>query len=424
MVTRREPSRSEERRVVITGLGVIAANGLTVEKFWDTLRRGVSGVKPTTRYDVSKLPVKVSAEIHGFKIEEHLNAVKLNRLELSVQYGLAASAQAVRDSKLDVAEIDPDRIGIVEGTTTSGVTQCAQGAGADAGQARRSIPTMPSAATAAKAAAPSASSSASTAMRSPTAPAARPARTRIGYAWRTVKDDDVDMMIAGGSDAMFEAQHFGFCRLRAMSELEGPPGTQMRPFDETRDGFILGEGAAYFVVEELGHALSRGANIYAEIVAHGRSAESYHPTDPHPDGGRLHQCHAPGHAPRAAARAGGRLHQCARLGDAAERPARDQGDQGRLRHPTPRASASAPPNRSPATPWARRARSRRRSAPWPFTSRRCRRRSISRHPPTAAIWTTFRKAAAALSDQCGHESQRRIRRTLCVPDPPRAIPAT
>ena len=122
MVTRREPSRSEERRVVITGIGVIAANGLTVEKFWDTLRRGVSGVKPTTRYDVSKLPVKVSAEIHGFKIEEHLEAVKLNRLELSVQYGLAASAQAVRDSKLDVAEIDPDRIGIVEGTTTSGVS--------------------------------------------------------------------------------------------------------------------------------------------------------------------------------------------------------------------------------------------------------------------------------------------------------------
>ena len=108
--------------MVITGIGVIAANGLNVERFWDTLRRGVSGVQPTTRYDVSKLPVKVSAEIHGFKIEEHLEAVKLNRLELSVQYGLAASAQAVRDSRLDVAEVDPDRIGIVEGTTTSGVS--------------------------------------------------------------------------------------------------------------------------------------------------------------------------------------------------------------------------------------------------------------------------------------------------------------
>ena len=120
MVARLPSARSSERRVVITGIGVICANGVTVEKFWDTLRRGESGVKPTTRYDVSKLPVRVSAEIQNFKIEEHLEAVKMNRLELSVQYGLAASAAAVRDSKLDVGEIDPDRIGIVEGTTTSG----------------------------------------------------------------------------------------------------------------------------------------------------------------------------------------------------------------------------------------------------------------------------------------------------------------
>ena len=283
MVARRESSRSEQRRVVITGIGVIAANGLTVEKFWDTLRRGVSGVKPTTRYDVSQLPVKVSAEVHGFKIEEHLEAVKLNRLELSVQYGLAASAQAVRDSRLDVAEIDPDRIGIVEGTTTSGVSNvlkvqeqmqgkgkihpynaiggyCGEGSSAIGiylGIHGHALTYCSGCASGADA---------------------------IGSAWRTVKDDDVDMMVAGGSDAMFEAQHFGFCRLRAMSELGGEPGTQMRPFDKTRDGFILGEGSAYFVVEELGHALSRGAKIYAEIVAHGRSAESFHPTDPHPDG--------------------------------------------------------------------------------------------------------------------------------------------
>jgi 3-oxoacyl-[acyl-carrier-protein] synthase II len=93
----------------------------------------------------------------------------------------------------------------------------------------------------------------------------------------------VDVMIAGGADAIFPAQHYGFCRLRAMSELQGPPGTQMRPFDKTRDGFVLGEGAAYFILEEMGHALSRGARIYAELLAHGRSCESYHPTDPHPE---------------------------------------------------------------------------------------------------------------------------------------------
>ena len=122
MVAQLKHPSSSERRVVITGIGVIAANGQTVDKFWDTLCRGVSGVRPTTRYDVSKLPVKVSAEIQGFRIEDHVEAVKMARLELSVQYGLAASAAAVRDSKLDVTEIDPDRIGIVEGTTTSGVS--------------------------------------------------------------------------------------------------------------------------------------------------------------------------------------------------------------------------------------------------------------------------------------------------------------
>jgi len=283
MVARRESSPTGERRVVITGIGVIAANGLTVEKFWDSLCQGASGVKPTTRYDVSKLPVQVSAEVHDFRIDEHLEAVKMGRLELSVQYGLAASAAAVRDAKLDVAEVDPDRIGIVEGTTTSGVSNvlkveaqmrsgqkihpynaiggyCGEGSSAIGiylGIHGHALTYCSGCASGADA---------------------------IGYAWRTVKDDDVDMMIAGGSDAIFEAQHFGFCRLRAMSELPGEPGTQMRPFDQVRDGFVLGEGSAYFVVEELGHALSRGAKIYAEIVAHGRSAESYHPTDPHPDG--------------------------------------------------------------------------------------------------------------------------------------------
>jgi|SoiMethySBSTD1v2_1073268.scaffolds.fasta_scaffold20055_5 3-oxoacyl-[acyl-carrier-protein] synthase II len=276
-------SYANERRVVITGIGVIAANGLNVETFWDTVRRGVTGVKPTTRYDVSNLPVKVSGEIHGFRIEEYVEAVKLRRLELSVQYGLAAAAGAVRDSKLDIAEINPDRVGIVEGTTTSGFSNvlnvqsqmvgrkkihpynaiggyCGEGSSAIGiylGIHGHALTYCSGCASGADA---------------------------IGYAWRTVKDDDLDIMIAGGSDAMFEAQYFGFCRLRAMSELDGPPGTQMRPFDTTRDGFVLGEGAAYFVVEELGHALGRGATIYAEIVAHGRSAESYHPTDPHPDG--------------------------------------------------------------------------------------------------------------------------------------------
>ena len=237
MVAQLKHPSSSERRVVITGIGVIAANGQTVDKFWDTLCRGVSGVRPTTRYDVSKLPVKVSAEIQGFRIEDHVEAVKMARLELSVQYGLAASAAAVRDSKLDVTEIDPDRIGIVEGTTTSGVSNVLKvQAQMLSGQK------------------------------------IHPYHAIGGYCGE-------------GSSAigMYLGIH-GHALTYCSGCASGPDGSQMRPFDRERDGFVLGEGSAYFMVEELGHALSRGAKIYAEIISHGRSAESYHPTDPHPGG--------------------------------------------------------------------------------------------------------------------------------------------
>ncbi len=181
-----------------------------------------------------------------------------------------------------IKEMNPDRIGIVEGTTTSGASNvlkvqesvnsstkihpynaiggyCGEGSsaiGMELGILGHALTCCSGCASGSDA---------------------------LGYAWKSVRDDDADVMIAGGSDAIFPAQHYGFCRLHAMSELEGEPGTQMRPFDRSRDGFVLGEGAAFFVIEEMGHALARGARIYAEFLSHGRSCESYHPTDPHPE---------------------------------------------------------------------------------------------------------------------------------------------
>ena len=108
--------------MVITGLGVVAPNGNDLASFWESVRTGKSGVAPTTRYDVSKLPVKVSAEVRNFSLSDYIEDVKLSRKELAVQYGLAAALMAVKDSALDVAEMDPDRIGFIEGTTTSGAS--------------------------------------------------------------------------------------------------------------------------------------------------------------------------------------------------------------------------------------------------------------------------------------------------------------
>jgi 3-oxoacyl-[acyl-carrier-protein] synthase II len=106
----------------------------------------------------------------------------------------------------------------------------------------------------------------------------------VGHAARMIRLDDVDVAVAGGAEESFELLHAGFCRVRAMTERVGVPAESMRPFDRTRDGFLPGEGSAYFVLEEYTHALGRGARIYAEVAGHGQSCEAYHATDPHPDG--------------------------------------------------------------------------------------------------------------------------------------------
>jgi 3-oxoacyl-[acyl-carrier-protein] synthase II len=271
----REPS---QRRVVITGLGIIAPNGTSVPAFWKSIREGISGVGPTTRYDVKKMPVKVSAEVKNFDISRYVDEPRSSKKDLCVQYGLAAALDAVKDAGMLVKEMDPDRIGIVEGTTTSGATNvlkvqesvngstkihpynaiggyCGEGSsaiGMELGILGHALTCCSGCASGSDA---------------------------LGYAWRAVRDDDADVMIAGGADAIFPAQHYGFCRLRAMSELDGPPGTQMRPFDKTRDGFVLGEGAAYFILEEMGHALSRGARIYAELLSHGSATPKNDPLE-------------------------------------------------------------------------------------------------------------------------------------------------
>ncbi len=278
---------SHERRVVITGMGVISPSGNDLKTFWTNVRGGISAAAPITRFDASHFPTTIAAMVKNFDVSDFIKTRKPGRLGLIIQYGVSAATLALRDAGIDLNGLDADRVGVVEGTTMSGEessvrlhasymtgnsnfralhpynvvsSYCGEGSSMISmhlGIHGHAITYCSGCASGSDA---------------------------IGHAARMIQLDDLDVALAGGAEEIFELLHAGFCRVRAMTERRGSPAEAMRPFDRTRDGFLPGEGAAYFVLEELTHALGRGARIYAEIAGHGQSCEAYHPTDPHPDG--------------------------------------------------------------------------------------------------------------------------------------------
>lgn len=274
------------RRAVITGLGVVAPNGNDVETFWSGIRDGVSSAGLVTRFDTSRLPNKVASEVKNFDFGLYADAKKARRFDLSIQYGIYAAAQAAEDAGIRGKSFDPDRIGVVEASSVSGMESTFKGqtafedkgyrsmspftllnayAGGGSGEIALELGIQGHALT-------YSSSSAS-------------GSDVMGYALSMIRNDEVDIMVAGGSEAPLLAPLWGaFCLTKVMTMRNDNPATAMRPFDKSRDGFVLGEGAAFVVVEELTHALSRGAKIYAEILGHGRSCEAHHSVSPHPEG--------------------------------------------------------------------------------------------------------------------------------------------
>lgn len=274
------------RRVVVTGMGVVAPNGNDLTTFWESIRDGRSATAPLTRFEAGQFPSRVSAEVRNFDLAKYTDPKKARRLDLSIQYGLAAARMAFTDATAGLAVGNPERIGIIEGTSVSGMESSFKGQTAFEGRGYRGMSpfTLINAYTGGGSgeialelgihghAASYSSGSAS-------------GNDVIGYALRMIRDDEVDMMVAGGTEAPILAPLWGaFCLTRVMSTRNDTPTTAMRPFDAERDGFVLGEGAAFLVLEELSHALSRGARIYAEVVGHGRACEAYHSVAPHPEG--------------------------------------------------------------------------------------------------------------------------------------------
>jgi 3-oxoacyl-[acyl-carrier-protein] synthase II len=275
------------RRVVITGLGVISPSGNDLAAFWSNVSRGLSAAGPVTRFDVSKLPTKIAAEVKNFDGAQFFKTKKPGRFELTVQYSVAAATLAVGDAGVDFNLMNSERACVIEGTTLSGAHSVVQVAStyANAEQSYRAL--HPYNVIGGYCGEGSSTISLMLGIRGYAmtyCSGCASGNDAIGHAFRSVQNDEADVAVAGGTEELHELLHVGFCRIRSMSVRNDSPATAVRPFDRNRDGFILGEGAVFLVLEEMDHALQRGARIYAEVLGYGKSAEAYHATDPHPEG--------------------------------------------------------------------------------------------------------------------------------------------
>ena len=279
-------SEGPPRRVVVTGMGVIAPSGRDLATFWENVCAGRSAAGPVTRFKAEECPSHYACEVRDWTPTDYMDVKTAKRFERSLQFGVAAAKCAAADARIDFNDTDPDRCGIVEATSLSNMEA--------AYRAREALDTRGF-----RAISPSmmisgyvGSGSAEIAMQlglkghAITCSSSSASGSDVmGYALNMIHHEEVDMMVAGGTEApIVDTVFFGFSQSRAMTRWPGPAHAAMKPFDKAGDGFLMGEGGAYLVLEEIGHALSRGAQIYAEVLGHGRSCESYHPMAPHPDG--------------------------------------------------------------------------------------------------------------------------------------------
>jgi 3-oxoacyl-[acyl-carrier-protein] synthase II len=275
------------RRVVVTGLGAITPLGNSAPEFWDALIAGKSGAGPITRFDASKFKTRFACEVKNFDPLTVIEKKEVRRLDLYAQYALYASDQAYRDAGLNEENFDPDRSGVIWGSGIGGletffheVKNFALGDGTPRFNPFF-IPKM-------IADIASGHISMRFGFRGPnftTVSACASSTNAIIDSMFYIRMGKADIIITGGSEAAVnEPAMGGFNAMHALSERNDSPQTASRPFDVNRDGFVMGEGGGALILEELEHALARGAKIYAEVVGGGCSADAHHITAPHPEG--------------------------------------------------------------------------------------------------------------------------------------------
>jgi len=275
------------KRVVVTGLGAVTPLGNSVNDYWNNLLNGVSGAAPITRFDASKFKTRFACEVKGFNPEDYFDKKEARKLDAYSWYGIAASAQAVADSGLDAEGIDRNEVGVIWGSGIGGLDTFQAEAFAFAkgdGTPRFNpffIPKMIADICAGHI-------SMRWGFRGPnfaTVSACASSTNALIDAFNYIRLGKANAIVAGGSEAAInESGMGGFNACQAMSTRNDDPAKASRPYDKDRDGFVLGEGGGAIVLEELEHALKRGAKIYAEVIGGGMSADAHHITAPHPEG--------------------------------------------------------------------------------------------------------------------------------------------
>nr|WP_234463562.1 beta-ketoacyl-ACP synthase II [Stutzerimonas stutzeri] len=280
------------RRVVITGMGMLSPLGNDVPSSWQGILAGRSGIGLIEHMDLSAYSTRFGGSVKNFDVEQYLPAKEARKLDLFIQYGLAASFQAVRDSGLEITDANRERVGVAMGSGIGGLTNIENSCKALIEQGPRRI--SPFFVPGSIINMVSGFLSIHLGLQGPNYAIATACTTGthcIGMAARNIAYGEADVMVAGGSEMAASGLGIGgFAAARALSTRNDDPASASRPWDKDRDGFVLSDGAGALVLEELEHAKARGAKIYAELIGFGMSADAFHMTSPPDDGAGAARC--------------------------------------------------------------------------------------------------------------------------------------
>lgn len=281
-----------KRRVVVTGVGLVTPLGVGIENVWKRILNGESGIGPTTRFDVTRHDTKFAGEVKDFRAGDFVSPKEIKRIDLFIQYALAASKIAIEDSGLDMGREEAERVGVVVGTGLGGLPTLEKYHSIllERGPGRISpffIPMLIANEAPGHIAI-------QFGMKGPNlciVTACATGAHSIGESFRIIQYGDADVMVAGGTEANLTPLTVGgFNAMKALSTRNDAPEKASRPFEKDRDGFVVSEGCGIIIMEELEHAKKRGAKIYAEIAGYGYNGDAYHITAPCPDGDGFVRC--------------------------------------------------------------------------------------------------------------------------------------